>query len=111
MRGCGHGKVDAGRQPSTGVSSWAAQSDIRQQALKIAGAFEGVGHAPHFAPALHDCSALAGGTGAGSPIWAGDRDGCFLLVMLAAGTEGRTTANEDTRYCSKQHHHHHVLPI
>lgn len=80
MRGCGHGKADVGRHPNTGESSWAAQSDIRQEALKIAGAFEGVGHAPHLH--LHFMTALhwRGERELGPPIWAGDRDGCFLLA-------------------------------
>lgn len=104
MRGCGHGKADVGRHSSTGESSWAAQSDI-QEALKIAGAFESVGHAPHlhlhFMTALHwrgerELGPQSGqGTGMDASCWwclpQGLRDG--LLQMKIQST------------AAKQHHH------
>lgn len=70
MRGRGHGEAVIDWHPTTGESSWAAQSDICQEALKTAGAVESVGHAP-LCTCTPCCSALAGGTGAGSPIWQG----------------------------------------
>lgn len=86
MCGRGHGEADVDWHPTTGESSWAAQSDICQEALKIAGAFKSVGHAP-----LCTCNSwllcIGGGNGSWVPNLAGSRDGGCSLVMLAAGTK------------------------
>lgn len=71
LRGHGHGKAGVCWHPRTGESSWAAQSDIWQEARKTAGGVESVGQAPLLHLHFMTATALAGGTGAGSPIWQG----------------------------------------